>query len=141
MATNKVLVPVDGSSHSRRAAEYAIKLARHLNMEILLIHCHKPYPVLLGEPYYQKALNKIAENASSIIEHFEEMLAEAHIPASATIVEGDAGTKICDIAQAENCEMIIMGSRGLTDLKGLLLGSVTHRVLHSAPCPVLVVRP
>ncbi len=141
MAANKLLVPVDGSSHSRRAAEYAIKMARHLDMEILLIHCHKPFPVLLGEPYYQKALNKITDNASELMEQFGRMLSEAQVPHTVTIVEGDAGTNICKLADYEQCEMIIMGSRGLTDLKGLFLGSVAHRVLHSAPCPVLVVRP
>lgn len=141
MAAEKLLVPVDGSSHSRRAAEYAIKMARHLDMEILLIHCHKPFPVLLGEPYYQKALNKITDSANQLIAQFQEMMIEAKVPFSSTIVEGDAGTNICNVADYRQCEMIIMGSRGLTDLKGLFLGSVAHRVLHSAPCPVLVVRP
>ncbi|MCP4755050.1 MAG: universal stress protein [Proteobacteria bacterium] len=59
---------------------------------------------------------------------------------SERILEEPAGSVIPNVAEIEKSSMIVMGSRGLTDLEGLFLGSVTHRVLHLAPCPVLVGR-
>lgn len=88
MASNKVLVPVDGSSHSHRAAEYAIHIARKLDMGILVIYCHKPYPVLLGKPYYQQALNKISDQANEVMTPFEDMLRKVEMPYTGIGPEG-----------------------------------------------------
>lgn len=53
---------------------------------------------------------------------------------------GEPAEEIVDLARLEAYELIVMGSRGLSPVKELLLGSVSNRVLHTAPCPVLVVR-
>lgn len=140
MSTPVVLLPVDGSDHATRAAAYAIKMVALMGTRLLLLHCHRPFPVKLGEPYFQEAINTITQGANALLEPFRSMLEEKTIGFSDLIVEGPPGEKICEVARIEKCEMIIMGSRGRSDLKGLLLGSVAHRVLQQAPCPVLVVR-
>ena len=58
MQINRIMVPVDGSKYSMQAARYASKMAALVEADILLMHCHKSFPVILGEPYFQKALNK-----------------------------------------------------------------------------------
>ena len=63
MEISKILVPVDGSEFSMRAIDYAVDMAKLMDCEILLIHCHKPYPAILGEPYFQKAINKILKKS------------------------------------------------------------------------------
>jgi nucleotide-binding universal stress UspA family protein len=136
----KILVPVDGSSHAMRAAEYAVRLALRLNCEILLINTHRPFPVALGEPYYQKAINKILDQADSLLEPYRTLLQSSGVRFTDRVLEGAAGEVIPQVAAIEKCDMIVMGCRGHSNLEGLLLGSVTHRVLSSAPCPVLVVR-
>ncbi len=140
MADHKLLLPVDGSPHSRRAAEKAVEMARMMNIGILLVHCHKPFPALSGEPYYQKAINKILSGADALLAPFRELISDAGIPFEERILEGQPGSKISDVAEIEDCEIIVMGSRGRTELQGLFLGSVTHRVLSASPCPVLVVK-
>lgn len=55
-------------------------------------------------------------------------------------MEGHADDVIVEVAKIEKCDLIVMGLRGRTDLEGLLLGSNTHRVIETAPCPVLVMR-
>ena len=140
MSTPKILVPVDGSAHSIRATHYAIKIAKRLEAEILLIHCHKPFPVTLGEPYLQKAITKRLENSNRLLQEYREILHAADVQFTDRILEGAPGAVISEAAQFETCEMIIMGSRGRSDLKGLFLGSVAHRVLHAAPCPVMIVK-
>ena len=140
MEIRKILVAVDGSGHSMQAAEYASDLAKLMNAEIILTHCHKHYPVLLGEPLFQKAIDKIDKEAQQLIQPYAELLKERGIPHTERILEGSPGEMISDAARTEKVDMIVMGSRGLNDLEGLLLGSVTHRVLKTAPCPVLVIR-
>jgi nucleotide-binding universal stress UspA family protein len=140
MSPPTILLPVDGSEHSTRATTYAMKMAHLMSAHLLLLYCHRPFPVKLGEPYFQKAIDTIMTKSKALITPFREMLAKEGIAFEDLIMEGPAGQKICEIAQIEGCEMIIMGSRGRSDLKGLLLGSVAHRVLQQAPCPVLIVR-
>lgn len=140
MSTPLLLLPIDGSEHAGRAASYAAKMAAMMRGRLLLFHCHRPFPVKLGEPYFQKAIDKILIQAGDLMAPFRSTLSEKGIDYSEMIIEGPPAEKICEVARIENCEMIVMGSRGRSDLKGLLLGSVAHRVLQQAPCPVLVVR-
>ena len=140
MSTPVILLPVDGSEHATRAAAYASKIAGLMSAQVRLLYCHRPFPIKLGEPYFQKAIDKIVDGANTLLEPFRQTLAEKGVDCADLVMEGPPAEKICDVARIEKCEMIIMGSRGRSDLKGLLLGSVAHRVLQQAPCPVLVVR-
>ena len=136
----KIMVPVDGSDHAMRAAEYAAQLARQLGSEILLINTHRPFPVALGEPYYQKAITKILDKANSLLDPYRAMFKANATPFVDRVLEGTPGEVIPRVAEIERCDMIVMGSRGHSNLEGLFLGSVTHRVLRSATCPVVVIR-
>ena len=140
MSKMLILLPVDGSEHATRAAAYAVKMAGLMQARLLLLYCHHPFPVKRGEPYFQNAVDKIILQANTLLKPFRSMLTAKEADFSDLIMEGPAREKICEVARIETCEMIIMGSRGRSDLKGLFLGSVAHRVLQQAPCPVLVVR-
>ena len=140
MELKKILVPVDGSQFSMRAVVYASEMAKHMNSEILLIHCHKSFPVVLGEPYFQKAIDKIMKKSNELLNPYREVVQEAGVAFVDRILEGPAAHAICEVAAIEKADMIVMGCRGRNDLEGLLLGSCTHRVLKTAPCPVLVIR-
>jgi nucleotide-binding universal stress UspA family protein len=135
-----ILLPVDGSEHALRAAEYSVKIATMMDARLLLLHCHRPFPVKLGDPYFQKAIDKIMQQSAERLAPFRSMLDQKGAEYTELILEGPAGEKICDVARIEKSEMIVMGSRGRSDLTGLFLGSVAHRVLQQAPCPVLIVR-
>ena len=139
MSEVKILVPVDGSPPSHKAAGYAAKMAGLMAAELLLLYCHKPFPSVLGEPYLQKAITQRLENSQKMLAPYRELLEKRQVTFSERILEGPPGSQICETARIEDCEMIVMGSRGRTDLQGLLLGSTAHRVLHCAHCPVLVV--
>lgn len=140
MNIKTILVPVDGSDHSRRSAAYAADLAGTVGGEILLMHCHRRFPSVLGEPYYQKVVDEILEGANELLEPYRQVMRDAGVGFTEKILERPAAAAILDVAKTEGCDLVVMGSRGRTDLEGLLLGSVTHRVLEAAPCPVLVVR-
>ncbi len=140
MQLKKILVPVDGSEYSTRAAGYAADMAKLMDCEILLIHCHKSFPAILGEPYFQKAINKILKKSSELLDPYKKIVRDAGVTFIDRILEGPAAEAICEVAKIEKIDLIVMGCRGRNDLEGLLLGSCTHRVLKTAPCPVLVVR-
>jgi len=135
-----ILLPVDGSEHAHRAADYTAKMAILMNARTLLLHCHQTFPIKLGEPYFQKAIDRIIQRSQELLDPFRTLLGDQGLDYSELIMEGPPGGKICDVARIEKCELIIMGSRGRSDLAGLFLGSVAHRVLQQAPCPVLIVR-
>ena len=139
MQINKIMVPVDGSEHATKAAGYATDMARLMDSEILLIHCHKPFPAILGEPYFQRAIDKILKKSSELLDPYKKIVQDAGVTVTDRILEGPAARAICEVAKIEKIDLIVMGCRGRNDLEGLLLGSCTHRVLKTAPCPVLVV--
>ncbi|MDA3941563.1 MAG: universal stress protein [Spirochaetia bacterium] len=140
MKIKKIMVPVDDSSYSFDAVQYSIDYAKSMECEILLIHCHKQFPTAIGEPFLQKAIDKILENANDVLAPYRDVYKENNVPFKELLLEEPAGKVISETAEIEGINLIIMGSRGKSDLAGLILGSTTHKVLHTAPCPVLVVR-
>ena len=67
--------------------------------------------------------------------------AGAGVPIEARVLEGTPFSEICKAARAEGANLIVMGTRGLTGLKHVLIGSTAERVVRKAPCPVLVLKP
>ena len=140
MLGNHILLAVDGSEHADRAAGCAIELTRLTKGRILLLHCHRPFPKVMGEPYLQSIVTRTIETAQECLAPYCDRLRQAKIIFDQRIMKGPAANAIVQVATIDQCDLIVMGSRGRNDLQGLLLGSVTHRVLQTAPCPVLAVR-
>ncbi len=108
--------------------------------KVILVHCHKKFPTLLGEPMRNDAVVATLRSAENLIAPYIERLRGAEVEVEERLMEEPAGAVIPDIAKIQKCDLIIIGSRGLTHLEGLFLGSVTNRVLHTTPCSVLVVK-
>jgi len=140
MTEKKILVAIDGSEHSEKILETAIEYAKLLQAKVILLHCHKRFPTILGEPLRQDAISDILLHAEKLIAPFSQRLREADIDFEERLMEMPAREVIPDVAKIQHCSLIIMGSRGLTNLEGLFVGSVTTRVLHTTPCSVLVVK-
>ena len=140
MNQKKLIAAIDGSTHSNKVLDKAIEFTKLLNAQIVLVYCHKRFPTLLEEPYREQAITSILFETGELLKPYIKKLDESGVSFVNRLMEEPAGTVIPSIAEIEKCEMIIMGSRGLTELKGLIVGSVTHRVLHLAKCPVLVVK-
>lgn len=140
----KILVPVDGSGHSFRALSHAVALARSFAAELSIL-----YVSVLSQqvPLYDQVKGtKIPPNVSKDPANFAKtILAEAvkRVPEGISVKTynelGEPRTAITDFAAQNGYEVIIIGSRGLGAISGLLLGSVSTYVVHHSPCPVLVV--
>lgn len=140
MKIKKILNPVDGSDHSKHSTEYAIELARLMDAELVLLHCHARFPIILAEPHYQQAINSITKASEALVQPFIELLEKEDVRFTVRILEGMPGNQIPEVARIEKIDLIVMGSRGVTDFAGLFLGSVAHQVLHKSDCPVFITK-
>lgn len=136
----KVLLPIDGSPFSLKATEYAIEFVKNYQAEIIMIHCHRAFPSYLGEPLFQELISSTLDKANRILDPYRKILSDHEISFTDYLFEEPASKMIAEIAASKKVDLIIMGTRGKTDLEGLIIGSVTHQVLHLAHCPVLVIR-
>lgn len=140
MEQQKILVAVDGSEYSDKVVARAIEYARIHNNQVVLVYCHKRFPTIRGEPYRSQRIAEILQEAEALVAPYLKRFQEGDVACDIRLMEEPAGAVIPNIAAIEKCDLIIMGSRGLSNLEGLIIGSVTHRVLHLAGCGVLVVK-
>ncbi|MEP0807537.1 MAG: universal stress protein [Chloroflexota bacterium] len=136
----RILLAVDGSEHAVRAAKVAADLARCMKAELRVLVVYAPIPPYLGEPNLQQAINARLDEAQAILQRAVETVGEIPGEIHTELIEGDAAETIIEVAKTRNSDLIVMGSRGLGRLAGLLLGSTSQKVLSHAPCPVLIVR-
>lgn len=139
MRFKKLLVPVDGSEHSHLALKYAIRLAED-GGQIVLMHSYGELPALVGGDSRDELIEEIIADANSLLTEFKVLLEQSGTQYSSCVVGGHAGLAILKVCEAEGCDLIVMGTRGLSDFEGMLVGSVAHKVLQHATVPVLVVR-
>ena len=140
MSTKNILIPVDGSANSLRALKHAAERFRETShVQLLLLNVQPSLPASRHVP------------KSMIKEHQQRMSEEALGPARALaerlgvmfdcyVRVGDPAEVIATFAQRTRCREIIMGTRGLGRVRGLLLGSVTTKVIHLATAPVTLVK-
>jgi nucleotide-binding universal stress UspA family protein len=145
----RVLVGVDGSELARRAALRAVDLLGPAP-ELTVVQVVRPVTpampmaeaaIMSGSAVHEEALTEANEalihDAEAVVAAIAE---EVGGGAVGRVVTGDAGVELCRIADEEHFDVIVVGSHGSGFLRRVLLGSVSHHVLHHATCPVLVVR-
>jgi nucleotide-binding universal stress UspA family protein len=136
-----ILLAVDGSEHALHAARVASNLANVMKSQTLrIVVAYNPIPVHLGEPYMQDAINTRLKETEQIMQKAIQALGTVSAEIRTEVIEGDPAEVIIEVAQTHNSNLIVMGSRGLGKLAGLLLGSTSQKVVSHAPCPVLIVR-
>ena len=138
---DKILLAVDGSEHALHAARKAAELARTMkSSEFRIVVSYDTIPVYLGEPNMQFAIDARKTDAEEILNLAVKEVGDIPCEIHTEIIEGNAAEAIIDVAVTRKSDVIVMGSRGLGRLAGLLLGSTSQKVLAHAPCPVLIVR-
>jgi nucleotide-binding universal stress UspA family protein len=138
-----LLVPTDFSPHSDKAVELAKQLATLTGGTIHLLHCYQinvggisPYGVTVPEEFNRE----VRDAAAKKIEELEQAVAAAGIAVEAHISPRFPSEAVSELAEELGADLIVMGTRGATGLKHILLGSVAERTLRIAPCPVLTVK-
>ncbi|WP_313954098.1 universal stress protein [Accumulibacter sp.] len=144
-----ILVPIDFSSYSEAALLLASDLADGLGAKLVVLHVvHDPQnmPGYYAKMASKKTLTRMADIAGEMLDDFmvavQKRYPERHAlhHAEKLLVKGIPVTRILQVVEKENASMVVMGSKGATGLRHLLLGSVAEQVLGLAKLPVTIVK-
>jgi nucleotide-binding universal stress UspA family protein len=135
-----ILLAVDGSDHAIHAARIAAELAKCHKSTLTLVAAYDPVPPYLGEPNFQIILDAQLQESDKNIAKALEILGDMPGEVHTEVLQGPPAEAILDVAKNRECDLIVMGSRGLGQLTGLLLGSQSQKVVQHAECPVLIVK-
>ena len=118
----KVLIATDGSVTASHAAEVGMDVAKASGAEVLLLH--------VGDP----------KDGKMVLSQAEKAHAKSGVTIKTQTVSGDPADMICEVAERDGVDLIVVGNKGMTGAKRFLLGSVPNQVSHHAPCNVLIVK-
>ena len=140
----RILVPIDGSTYAKRAIPIAIDVAQKFRSDVIVLHVseHDSNLAAAYAPETAIALSPTTpDEASELVAEALKTIRDAGVYVRGELRDASVGQVakvIVETANDNSIDLIVMGSRGLSDLKGLLLGSVTHKVIELANIPVLV---
>jgi nucleotide-binding universal stress UspA family protein len=137
----KILVPIDGSIHSHHTLEQAVKLAGFLGPGCHMRVLHVSAYVLVGDAALVVDPVKVQEEeGKAILAAAAPLLKDVKFPHDEVYTAGDPAETICQMAREEKFDLIVIGNRGRGLFSELLMGSVAHKILQHAACPVLLIR-
>ena len=144
----KILIAVDGSDHSLKCVEMGASIAKAMGATVLLFHVVKPYRLPDSLKKFAKAEHMATIDVDLLNQGAKYLLAGALDAAheaglkdvAIETTEGPIARTIIGRAKSFKADIIVIGSRGMGDLEGMLRGGVSHRVETLAKCPVLVVK-
>ncbi len=134
----KIVVGIDGSEGSERALETATILADENQAEVVLCHVAEWIPVPAGQVPLHPGENEMKEKLDQAAGALREKGIKSEVRLESLIYGGPART-IANVAEESSADLIVIGTRGYSAIGGVLLGSVTQRLLHMAPCKILCV--
>jgi nucleotide-binding universal stress UspA family protein len=136
----KILVPMDGSPGALRALRHVARSRyRDGNLQVLVLNVQSGLPV--SRHVSKKMIADYhAAHGEAALKAAREIIASQKLDGACYVRVGDLAATIVAFARETGCGEIVMGARGLGRLAGLLLGSVTTKVIHLSPVPVTIVK-
>jgi nucleotide-binding universal stress UspA family protein len=135
---NRILVAIDASEYSQRVVPTALEVAKKFHSEVFVLHVAEH-----DRGRSVTYLNESAAAATQLVGDAVRLMRQGGVDAAGAVHDVAAGHVARDIVETaadRTSDLIVMGSRGLSDIQGILLGSVTHKVIQLAPIAVLVAR-
>jgi nucleotide-binding universal stress UspA family protein len=137
-----VVVGTDGSSRAEKAVDEAIDLAKNQNARLFLVAAFSPQE--RHWEWLQSSARVDRINLGEVAEHVLARAArratEQGVEVDYGAMEGDPAEVIIETADREEADLIVLGNKGITGARRFSVGSVPNKVLHHAPCDVVVVR-
>ena len=139
MSFRKSFIPVNGSENSFHACEMAVRLAELGSETVVLAHCFDPVPLRIQGNALEGLKKGLTEDAEEFFEPCRELFIKAGIPYEEVVLFGKQGPVLAEAADNHNCDLIIMGTRGLGNVGVMVMGSVSNAVIHNTNLPVMLV--
>ena len=136
----KILVPLDGSEHSLNALEKAVQIAKKFDGKITLINVYSVSSFKVTPSQVFAYVLEIRKSGESILAEGKKRGKTEGVQVETLLKEGHIVEEILKTARDGNFDLIVIGARGISKMKEILLGSVSHGVTIHAPCPVLLVK-
>ena len=138
-----ILVPIDFSATSKKAFQYALRLAEQFGCEIVLLHVVEPVEAIAGTPLAVDIFAQPEEDTTAAEAELACLAASSRnrrISFKSAVRTGHAPNEITKAAKDLDVDLIVIATHGYTSWRHLCIGSTAERVVRTAPCPVLVVR-
>jgi nucleotide-binding universal stress UspA family protein len=142
MSPSKILIPVDGSPASLRALDFAIEMARQnpgtslVLLNVQTISASEAASAAMGHEWHHTA----SQASTGVLEPAAKKCEAGSIRFNTLVKTGLVAEAIAQVARDENINHIVMGTRGLGSIQGLLLGSVAMKVVHLAEMPITLIK-
>lgn len=138
----KILVPVDGSENALRAVKHAIAIAKSSPAtQLHLLHVMEPMPTHVHAYFSVDDIQKIeASAAEDILQSVKRLCDEATVPYVSHARVGAIAQTIAACTDELQCNAIIMGTRGMSAITNLIIGSITTKVIHLVSVPITLVK-
>lgn len=137
VVVRRMVLGYDGSAHSEKAVALAASVARKFGSTVVVVHAFPHFPrVTTPTRADSREIHEARDLAAAVVDR----LRATGVEAEPDVLEGPAAEAILNAADAHEADLIVVGSRGLGQFGGLLLGSTSDRVVHYATVPVLVAR-
>ena len=134
-----ILVPVDGSDGSDKAVAHAINMAEIYDAKLNFLYVANINQLAINAALSQAILEAVTKAGKTILDRAENMVPSG-IEKESFSETGSPAAVILEFEENLNADLIVMGSRGLGVVKGILLGSVSQYVIERSKCPVLVIK-
>ena len=135
-----IVLAMDGSTQSIKGLTYAVGLAESCGAKLIIVHAYAHTSDLRDKEEYERLVAQRKRVGQKVLDDARAQFKNARIVVEENLIEGPAAEAILTVAHTRGADLIIMGTRGMGSLEGLLLGSVSTKVTHDAPCTVMVVR-
>ncbi|MGG2085477.1 universal stress protein [Priestia aryabhattai] len=132
----KILLAVDGSEHSKRAAKHAINVASLMpgaKVEIISV-------IDLSKVKTEVLHGELKQKRQQALEEIKNTFEKENVSYELKIERGDPGPTIVSYANRNGFDLVVIGSRGLNSLQEMVLGSVSHKVAKRVHCPVMIIK-
>lgn len=142
-ALKTILIPVDGSAGAAHAVRFGAQLARDTGADLTFVHVYDTTVIsMMGfKALSGKEIDDAVQRVSSgFFEAARVVVGADPPPIKQRVLIGNPAREIVALAEELHVDLIVMGSRGQSDFKNLVVGSVSTQVVQHAPCPVTVVR-
>jgi nucleotide-binding universal stress UspA family protein len=140
----KILVATDGSKHAEKAMDYAIALAEAFGTELIVLSVVEKAQLERLEPYAKESIQEIEEKmklkAKQLVDEGERKAKSKNIRVTKYVLEGDPAEIVCDQAEREGVDLIVVGTRGSTGVQRVAVGSHAIRIIRWSKRPVLIAR-